>query len=87
MEKVIYSYKDLGLASYLIVNGNEFKGIKLKFSKRFNEFKVYVDIEGTKDNLLAMKDYYEENKFSLLKTKSVNDQLSKIVKLIEMKEV
>lgn len=73
--KSIFSYKDLGLASYLLVNGNEFKGVEVKYSKRFNEFKIYVKIEGLKEQLIKMKDYYKQNKIQINKTKSIQDML------------
>jgi hypothetical protein len=73
--KTVFSYKDLGLASYLLVNGNDFKGVEIKYSKRFNEFKIYVQIEGLKEQLIKMKDYYEQNKIQINKTKSIQDML------------
>lgn len=76
MEKVVYDFKDLGLASYLCVNGGTFKGIKVRYVKRFNEFKIFVCIEGYKEHLVRMRDYYEENKIQILKSKTVIDMVN-----------
>lgn len=76
MEKVIYDFKDLGLASYLIVNGNEFVGVNIKYVKRFNEFKIFIQIEGEKEQLNKMKIYYEENRIQILKSKSILDMIA-----------
>lgn len=73
--KTVFSYKDLGLASYLIVNGNEFKGVEIKYSKRFNEFKIYVQVEGLKEQLIKMKDYYEDNKIQINKNNSIQNMI------------
>jgi len=73
--KTVFSYKDLGLASYIITNGNGFKGIEIKYSKRFNEFKIYVQVEGEKEQLIKMKNYYEENKIMINKTKTIQDMI------------
>jgi len=73
--KTVFSYKDLGLASYIITNGNDFKGIEIKYSKRFNEFKIYVQVEGEKEQLIKMKNYYEENKIMINKTKIIQDMI------------
>lgn len=83
MEKVIYDFKDLGLASYLIVNGNKFMGVNLKYIKRFNEFKIFIQIEGYKEQLNTMKSYYDENKFKILKTKSVVDMIEVLSDKVE----
>jgi hypothetical protein len=89
--KTIFSYKDLGLASYLLVNGNEFKGVEIKYSKRFNEFKIYVKIEGLKEQLIKMKDYYEQNKIQINKTKSIQDMLvvlsDRVERILKKEEV
>ena len=83
MEKVIYDFKDLGLASYLIVNGNKFMGVNLKYIKRFNEFKIFIQIEGCKEQLNTMKSYYNKNKFKILKTKSVVDMIEVLSDKVE----
>ncbi|WP_133014887.1 hypothetical protein [Clostridium cuniculi] len=83
MEKVIYDFKDLGLASYLIANGGSFKGIQIKYVKRFNEFKIFVRIEGEKDYLLKMRDYYEENKIQILKSKTIISMVNKLSDRVE----
>lgn len=76
MEKVVYDFKDLGLASYLIVNGNKFIGVNIKYVKRFNEFKIFIQIEGEKEQLNKMKIYYEENRIQILKSKSILDMIA-----------
>lgn len=76
MEKVIYDFKDLGLASYLIANGGKFKGTKIKYIKRFNEFKIFICVEGYKEHLIRMRDYYEENKIQILKSKTIIDMVN-----------
>lgn len=83
MEKVIYDFKDLGLASYLIVNGGSFAGIQIKYVKRFNEFKIFVRIEGEKEHLLKMRDYYEENKIQILKTKTIINMVNELSDRVE----
>lgn len=83
MEKVIFNYKDLALASYLIVNGNKFVGIKISYVKRFNEFKIFIQVEGEKEQLNLMKNYYEENKLKINKTKSVLDMIGVLMDKVE----
>lgn len=83
MEKVIYNYKDLGLASYLIVNGNSFVGVDVKYVKRFNEFKIFIKVEGYKDQLNSMRVYYDENKININKTKSVMDMVIVLADKVE----
>ena len=83
MEKVIYNYKDLGLASYLIVNGNNFVGVDVKYIKKFNEFKIFIKVEGYKEQLTSMRKYYDENKIKINKTKSVIDMISVLADNVE----
>lgn len=84
MEKVIFSYKDLGLIAYLIVNGNEFKGYELKLSKKFNEYKLYGLVEGYKEQLISMTNYYNENKLLILKTKTIKDTITTLSEKVEI---
>jgi hypothetical protein len=71
--KVIYDYKDLALAGFLILKGNEFKGAKLKYVKHFQEFKVDIQIEGIKEELIQLRKDYEENKYELIKDRLLNE--------------
>lgn len=83
MEKVRFDYKDLALASYLIINGNKFVGTKITYVKRFNEFKIFVQVEGIKDQLNSMKDFYEENKLRINKRKDVSDMIIVLADIVE----
>ena len=78
MELVQFDYKDFGLASYLIVNGNEFKGIGVRFIKRFNEFKTYATIQGDKQNLILLQREYENNKSKILKDEIIINHIDKL---------
>ena len=78
MELVQFDYKDFGLASYLIVNGNEFKGIDVRFIKRFNEVKTYVSVQGDKQNLITLQKEYENNKSKILKDENINNQIEQL---------
>ena len=59
--KVIYEFKDLALASFLILKGNKFKGVILRYAKHFQEYKVYIKIEGVKEELIQLQKDYNEN--------------------------
>lgn len=83
MENVVYDFKDLGLASYLIINGSKFVGVNLKYVKRFNEFKIFIQVEGNKNQLSEMKSYYEENKIKIIKTKSIIDMIEVLTDKVE----
>lgn len=83
MEKVIYDFRDLGLAAYLIVNGNKFVGVNLKYVKRFNEFKIFIQIEGSKEQLKSMREFYEENKLNINKSKSISDMIIVLTDKVE----
>lgn len=84
-KKVIFDYKDLGLASYLILNGNSFEGINIKFSKRFNEFKIYIQICGYKNQLIKMNEYYEENKIQILKSENIKNKIDELTSEVKKK--
>lgn len=83
MEKVIYDFKDLGLASYLILNGNQYKGVNVKYVKRFNEFKIFIRIEGYKEQINSMKMFYEDNKIQILKSKTMSNKIDELYELVE----
>jgi hypothetical protein len=78
MNKVQFDYKDFALASYLIVKGNKFTGIETRFVKRFNEFKVFVKIEGNKEDLLSLQEQYEDNKLKILKDNEIKKKINEL---------
>lgn len=84
MEEVQFEYRDFGLASYLITKGNEFKGIDIRFAKRFNEFKVYVKVQGEKKTLVMLQEVYENNKVKILKDENITNKINELVKEVRI---
>ena len=83
--KVIYEFKDLALASFLILKGNQFKGVKLRYAKHFQEYKVYIQVEGIKEELIQLQKYYIENKYELVKDRLLNEVIYNLRREVEYK--
>ena len=84
MEEVQFEYRDFGLASYLITKGSEFKGMEVRFVKKFNEFKVYVKIQGEKKMLVMFQEVYENNKVKILKDKNIINKINELVQEVKI---
>lgn len=84
MEEIQFEYRDFGLASYLITKGNEFKGIEVRFVKRFNEFKVYAKVQGEKKMLVMLQEVYENNKAKILKDKNIINKINELVQEVKI---
>lgn len=83
MEKVVFEYKDLGLASYILLNGGNYCGKRLSFNKKFKEYKLYIKIVGNKEELIRLKNYYDNNKITINKKSDVINKINELKYIIE----
>ena len=80
---VTFNYKDLGLASYLIQNGGIYIGYNIKYSNKFNEYKLYIMIKDDKEKMINLRKFYEENKIKINKDVKIKNIIMELRNKIE----
>ena len=80
---VTFDYKDLGLASYLIQNGGIYIGYNIKYSNKFNEYKLYIMIKDDKEKMINLRKFYEENKIKINKDVNIKNIIMELRDKIE----
>lgn len=76
--KVNFEFKDVALASYILLNGGEYNGYNLKYCKKFNEYKLYIIVNGYKDKMIELQNKYNNNKIKINKDINIINKINEI---------